>query len=35
MGSGRDCIGAMCGNESTSVRNVRNAKIEWLSLILN
>ena len=35
MGCGRDCIGAVCGDESMSVRNVKNAKLEWLSLILN
>ena len=30
----RDHIGAVCGDESTSVRNVRNAKIELLLLVL-
>ena len=28
MGCGRDCIGAVHCDESTSVRNVRNAKLE-------
>ena len=35
MGCRRDHIGAVCGDESVSVRNIRNAKLEWLSLILN
>ena len=35
MGCGMDCIDAVHGNESVSVRNVRNAKLKWLSLILN
>ena len=35
MGCRRDHIGAVCGGESTSVRNIRGAKIEWLLLILN
>ena len=35
MGCMRDRVSAMRGNESTLVRNVRNAKIEWLSLVLN
>ena len=35
MGCRRDCVNAMHGDESALVRNVRNAKIEWLSLILN
>ena len=35
VGCGRDHIGAVHGNESVLVRNVRNAKLEWLLLILN
>ena len=35
VGCRRDRIGAMCGDESTLVRNIRSAKIEWLLLILN
>ena len=35
MGCGRDRIGAVHGDESMLVRNVRNAKLEWLSLVLN
>ena len=35
MGCGRDHISAVRGNESVLVRNVRNAKLEWLSPVLN
>ena len=35
MGCRRDCIGAVHGDESASVRNIKNAKLEWLLLILN
>ena len=35
MGCGRDHVGAVHGDESASMRNVRNAKIEWLSCILS
>ena len=35
MGCRRDHIGAVYGDESALVRNVRSAKIEWLSLVLN
>ena len=30
----RDRVGAVRGDESASVRNVRNVKIEWFSLVL-
>ena len=31
---GRDRVGTVRGDESTSVRNVRNVKIKWFSLVL-
>ena len=35
VGCGKDCVGAVHGNESVLVRNIGCAKIEWLSFILN
>ena len=34
-GCGRDCVGAVHGDESTLVRDIRSAKLEWLSVVLN
>ena len=31
---GRDHVGAVHGDESASVGNIRNVKIEWFSLVL-
>ena len=31
---GRDRVGVVRGDESASVRNVRNVKIEWFLLVL-
>ena len=30
----RDCVSAVRGDESVSVRSTKNAKIEWLLLVL-
>ena len=30
----RDCVSAVRGNESVSVRSIRNEKIEWFLLVL-
>ena len=35
VGCRRDHISAVQNDESASVRNVRSAKLEWPSLILN
>lgn len=31
----RNRVGAVCGDESVLVRNIRNEKIEWLPLVLS